>query len=183
MYENVRRPCRLGWTFITQFVVSPQRNPQQRSADFAAQLDQYKKASEYAETKAAEATQLSAQVEQLKKDTESAQALATSHATYSSQLSTQLEELKQTASAYAAAADASNGETALLRTQLAEAVAERQAMDERITQLASATAKVSHIFATHLMHKTQLASACSHHVTAQLRREAPRSAESLNDCW
>ncbi|GIL76392.1 hypothetical protein Vretimale_5947 [Volvox reticuliferus] len=118
---------------------------------------------------AAEAAQLSAQVEQLKKDAEAAQAhvaealakateeaqkaadaaaLATSHSQYSAQLTAQIEQLRNDlaaaesrASAHAAALDASNGETALLRTQLAEAVAERQSLDDRITELANAATK------------------------------------------
>ncbi|GLI64831.1 hypothetical protein VaNZ11_008136 [Volvox africanus] len=118
---------------------------------------------------AAEAIQLSAQVEQLRKDAAAAQtsvtealakaaeavnkateaeALAASHSQYSAQLTAQIEQLKTNlaavesrASAHAAALDASNGEAALLRKQLAEAVAERQSLDDRVTELANAATK------------------------------------------
>lgn len=77
------------------------------------------------------------------------EAKATSHTKYSSQLSVQVEQLKTNlaaaesrASAHAAAADASNGEAALLRKQYAAVVAERQALNDRVIELAKAAAKV-----------------------------------------
>ncbi|GIL64171.1 hypothetical protein Vafri_18134 [Volvox africanus] len=154
---------------------------QQRTAELSSHLEHWKKAAADAEVKAAateakgasegeaklaaaeakaaasaaEAIQLSAQVEQLSKDAAeaankatAAEALAASHSQYSAQLTAQIEQLKadlaaaeSRASAHAAALDASNGEAALLRKQLAEAVAERQSVDDRVTELANAATK------------------------------------------
>ncbi|EFJ47527.1 hypothetical protein VOLCADRAFT_105088 [Volvox carteri f. nagariensis] len=144
-------------------------NAEAKAADAEAKAAAAEARAAAAEAKAAEGTHFSAQVEQLQRDAVAAQAkvaeaevkaaeaakkaaeaeaLAASHAQYHTQMSAQVEKLKQDLaaaesriSAHAASADASNGEAALLRKQLADAVAERQALDDRITELASAATK------------------------------------------